>query len=63
MHQDMTKTTFYGEKIRTYVKCKIGLWFLSSVLPIINIDVCTEFNFNLFCTFQDMARTGNHYEK
>jgi len=39
------KTTFYinkyGEIIQ--VKCKIGLWFLSSVLPFINIYVCTKF--------------------
>ena len=41
------------EKIRTDVKCKIGLWFLSSALPLINNYVCTKFNFNPFCTFQD----------
>ena len=45
------------------VKCQIGLWFLSSALPLINIYVCTKFNFNPFCTFQDMAQTGIHYEK
>ena len=39
------------------------LWFLSSVLPFINIYVCTKFNFNPFSTFQDMARISNHYEK
>jgi len=44
------------------VKCKIGLWLLSTVLPLINIYVCTKFNFNPFRTFQDMARTSNHYE-
>jgi len=27
-------------------KIRIGLWFLSSVLPFINIYVCTKFNFN-----------------
>ena len=32
-------------------------------LPFINIYVCTKFNFNPFCTFQDMAQTGNNYEK
>ena len=47
----------------TQVKCKIGLWFLSSALPLINIYVCTKFNFNPFCTFQDMAQTGIYYEK
>ena len=31
-------------------------------LPFINIYVCTKFNFNPFCTFQDMAQTGNNYE-
>ena len=44
----------------THVKCKIGLWFLSSALRLINIYVCIKFNFNPFCTFQDMARTRNH---
>ena len=59
VHQDMTKkTTFYEKKIRTDVKCKIGLWFLSSVLPFINIYVCTKLNFNPICTFQDMTRTS-----
>jgi len=48
----------------TQVKCKmIGLWFLSSALPLIYIYVCTKFHFNPFCTFQDMAWTGNTYEK
>jgi len=28
---------------------------LSSVLPLINIYVCTKFNFDLFGTFQDMT--------
>jgi len=36
---------------------------LSSALPLINIYVWTEFNFDLFGTFQDMARTCIHYEK
>jgi len=36
---------------------------LSSVLPFINIYVCTMFNFNPFSTFQDMARVSNHYDK
>jgi len=35
---------------------------LSAVLPRINIYVCIQFNFKLFCTFQDMAQTGIHYE-
>ena len=39
-----------GEIIQ--VKCKIGLWFLSSVLPLINIYVCTKFNFNPFVLFK-----------
>jgi len=47
----------------TQVKCKIGLWFLSSVLSLINIYVCTKFNFNPFCAFQGMAQIGIHYEK
>ena len=45
------------------VKVKKGLWFLSSVLPLININVYIKFYFNPFCTFQDMARISNHYEK
>jgi len=36
---------------------------LSSSLPLINIYVYTKFNFNPVCTFQDMAQTGNNYEK
>jgi len=36
---------------------------LSSALPLINIYVCTKFNFNPFCTFQDMAQTGIYYDK
>ena len=36
----------------------MGLWFLSSVFPFINIYVCTKFNFNPFST-----RISNHYEK
>ena len=47
----------------THVKCKIGLWLLSSALPLINIYVCTKFNFNPFSTLQDMVRISNHYEK
>ena len=51
-------------KETTQVKCKmIGLWFLSTALPFIYIYVCTKFHFNPFCTFQDMAWTGNTYEK
>jgi len=38
------------------------LWFLSSAHPRINIYVCTKFDFNPFCTFQDMAQTGLQYE-
>jgi len=30
---------------------------------LINIYVCTKFNFNPFCTFQDMAQTHIHYKK
>ena len=60
-----TKTTFYEKNVGeiTQVKCKIGLWFLSFALSLINIYVCPKFNFNPFCTFQDMARTGINYEK
>jgi len=36
---------------------------LSSELSLIFIYVCTKFNLNHFCTFHDMARTSNHYEK
>ena len=39
----------------------MGLWFLSSAHPLINIYVCTKFNFNPFCTFQDMTLTYIHY--
>ena len=56
------KQPFMKQEI-TQVKCKMGLWFLSSVLPFINTYVCTKFNFNLFGTFQDMAQTVIHYEK
>ena len=65
-HQEMTKKNTFYEKEQgkiTQVKCKIGLWFLSSALPLINIFVCTELNFNHFCTFQDMAQKGIHSEK
>jgi len=41
----------------------MGLLFLSSVLPVIYIYVCTKFHFNPFSTLQDMARISNHYEK
>jgi len=64
VHQDMTKkTTFMKKGEITQVKCKIWLWFLSSSLPLINIYVCTKFNFNPFSPFQYMAKTSNHYEK
>jgi len=67
VHQDMTnKATFHEKNLREITKVKykmIGLWFLSSSLPLIYIYVCTKFNFNPFSTFQDMARTSNHYEK
>jgi len=33
----------------------MGLWLLYSAIPLINIYVCTKFNFNPFCTFQSMA--------
>jgi len=45
------------------VTCKIGLWFLSSTLPLINIYVCTKFNVNPYCAFQGMSRTTDPYEK
>ena len=32
-------------------------------LPLTDIYLLTKFHFNPFCTFQDMARTGNNYEK
>ena len=57
VHQDMTKKT----ALLIQGKCKIGLWFLSSV-TLININVCTKSNFNPISTFQDMARISNHYE-
>jgi len=31
--------------------------------PLINIYVCTKFNFNSFGTFQDMAWTDIYYEE
>ena len=65
-HQEMTKKNTFYEKEQgeiTQVKCKIWLWFLSSALPLINIYVRTELNFNHFCTFQDMAQAWIHYEK
>ena len=39
----------------------VGLWILGTALPLINIYVCTKFNFNTFCTFQDMTQTHIHY--
>jgi len=36
---------------------------LPSAFALINIYVCTKFNFNPFSTFQDMARTGIYYDK
>ena len=36
---------------------------MSSAAPLINIYLCTMFNFNPVCTFQDITRTGNTYEK
>ena len=49
VHQDMIKkTVFYGKKGEIIqVKCTIGLWFLSSALPLINIYVSVL----VFCTF------------
>ena len=49
--------------IKENMICMIGLWFLSSALPLIYIYVSTKFHCNPFCTFQDMARTGNPYVK
>ena len=66
VHQDMAKKTTFYEKLYgeiTQVKCKIGLWVLSSVLPFINIYVYTKSIFNPSSTFQDMARSSKHYEK
>jgi len=58
----MAKTGIYYEKngyeeITQYIY-RVGLWFLCMTLPSIY-----KFHFNPFCTFQDMARTGNTYEK
>ena len=36
---------------------------MSSALPFINIYVCTKFNFNPFCTFQDMAGQASIMKK
>jgi len=36
---------------------------LSSAAPLINIYLCTMFNFNPFCNFQDMAQTGHYGQK
>jgi len=36
---------------------------MSSALLVNKIYVFTKFKFNPSCTFQDMARTTNHYEK
>ena len=41
----------------------LTLWFLCSALPLTVIYLFTKFHFNLFSTFQDMARTCIHYEK
>ena len=51
VRKDMTKkANFQGKKSGEIIKVKfkIGLWFLSSVLPFINIYVCTKFNCNPF---------------
>ena len=34
-----------------------------SALNLLHIYVCTMFNFNPLCAFQDMTKTSNHYEK
>ena len=62
----MTKKTTFYEKNQgeiTEVKCKTGLWFLSSALPLINIYVCIKFNFNPFVLFKIWPGTGIHYER
>jgi len=41
----------------------VGLWFLGFALPLTAIYLLTKFHFNTFCTFQDMARTGNTHNK
>jgi len=38
-------------------------WFLPSAIPLTVIYLLIKFHFNLFSTWQDMARIGIHYEK
>jgi len=45
------------------VKCKIGLWFLSTVFPSNNIYVCTNIISIPIVLSKDMARIINHYLK
>ena len=42
---------------------RIGLWFLCTARSLTAIYLYTKFYLNPFSTFQDMARTGIHYEK
>ena len=65
VHQDMPRKQPFMKKIRRDNSSKMydNISFLSSVLPFMNIYVCTKFNFNPFSTFQDMARISNPYEK
>ena len=60
VHQDMTKKTTFYEKNKgkiTQVKCKIGLWLLSSALSMY-VPSLISIPFAL-----SKARTSNHYKK
>ena len=42
---------------------RVGLWFLCTALPFTAIYLKSKVYINPFCTFQDIAWTGIHYEK
>ena len=59
-HKQPLRKGLWGDNSVLY---RVLSWFLYSALLLTAIYLYTEFNFNPFCTFQDMAQTGNHYEK
>ena len=48
VHEDMKRKQPFIKKIRRDNSSKMKEWFLSSVLPLINIYVCTKFNVKPF---------------
>jgi len=56
----LTMKTRYGQDKQTLWKT---LWLLCTTVATTAIYLLNKFHFNPFCTFQDMTRTGNTYEK